>query len=66
MSKLDKFLERKQFRIFETKNWSIYKYLLLDINDLVEKAHKEFILDREEFDRTKGKFEAYKKVEKNF
>ena len=66
MSKLDKFLERKQFRIFETKNWSIYKYLLLDINGLVEKAHKEFILDREEFDSSKGKFEVYKKVEKNF
>lgn len=66
MSKLDKFIERKQFRIFETKNYGIYKYLLLDINELVTIAHKEFLADREEFEKTKGKFEVYKDAEKDF
>ena len=66
MSKLDKFIERKQFRIFETKNYGIYKYLLLDINELVTTAHKEFIAYREEFEIRKDKFEVYKEVEKDF
>lgn len=56
----------KMFKILETKNSNIFRYLLLDIEELINNASEKYVVDRRKFEFTKSKYEIYEEGQIDF